>query len=153
MCIFNAAPIDENRVQRLRSACCIRRECIDGVNHIVVTVEVEISGGFFVIQTANGLGLYLRIYLQQPFAHHFNLGAPHGIGKGRKLAVDIADRHTIGVDHGYMPYSAAGQRLDAPRAYAAYSEHYYPAVCQTLHALRAKQQFAALKYRICHISV
>jgi hypothetical protein len=51
------------------------------------------------------------------------LGHAHGVPRGLHLAVDVGLGHVVHVQQHQLRHTAAGQRLDRPRAHATQPDH------------------------------
>ena len=119
---------------------------VDGIDDVVVTVEVELLGGLLREYLLQRCDVGHGIDGEQTLAEGFHLHLADGLGGGHQLAVDVGDAYTVAVDEGEVADAAAHQALGAPRAYAAHAEDDDAHVADTLHRLFAQQQLRAPEY-------
>ena len=119
------------------------RHVVDAVRDIVVFPEGEQVRGLGQIEELVRLNVAGGENVQHPLAHDLRLGPSASGSERNELTVQIALFHPVLVHQGERPHARTGERLGAPAAHAAETEHGDVAAVQRVHAVRAEHHFGA----------
>ena len=123
-------------------------ETVNGVDDVVVGLELELLGVLGGINLLHRIDLSLWIDLQKAFLQHLHLDHSHCFGGGLQLPVDIGDTHAVAVHDGEVTDAASHQTLGAPTAHAPHAEDDDALIHDTLHRLLAQKQVQTVEYGV-----
>ena len=123
-------------------------EAVNGVDDVVVGLELEHLSVFGGINLLHGVDFSLRINLQKAFLQHLHLDHSHRFGGGLQLPVDVSDADAVAVHNGEVTDAASHQALGAPTAHAPHTEDDDALAHDTLHRLLAQKQVQTVEYGV-----
>ena len=128
---------------------------VDGIDDVIVAVELEAVGSLFGEDLLQSGNLSLGIDGEQTLLQGIDLYLTDGLRRRHQLAIDVGDTHPVAVYDGQQADAAAHQALGTPRPDTAYAKYDYPLLGDMLHGLVAQQQLIPTKYCTvcCHRSV
>ncbi len=125
---------------------CLVLQRVDGIDDIVVLVEVETVGGLFGKDLLKGSDLCRGVDSKESILERLHLDLTDGLGSSHQLTVDIGDAHAVGIDNGELTNARAHQTLGTPRTDASHAKEDDTFLGNALHSLIAQQQFGTAKY-------
>ena len=125
---------------------CLVLQRVDGIDDIVVLVEVERVGGLFGKDLLKGSNLGRGVDGQESILECLHLDLTYGLGGGHQLTVDVGDAHAVGIDDGELADARAHQTLGTPRTDATHAKEDDALLTDALHGLIAQQQFGTAEY-------
>ena len=77
-------------------------EGVDGIDDVVVVLEMELVFGVSGIGAMQSGNLCFRVYLEQSLAHNLYFGFAYSSGGGHHLTIDVGGTDAVGIDDGEM---------------------------------------------------
>lgn len=128
-------------------------EGVDGVDDVVVAVEVELSGGVGGIEHVHRIDACRWVDGEQALTHHFDFRHAYGGGKCRELTVDVGGGYVVEVDDVEVSDTGTHERLGNPAAYASHAEYYNARLVEPCYGFIAKKQSRAAFPLLCFDSI